>query len=283
MPIQPALSIYDYLDYRLYLEDFCRRKKELQRGFSYRVFCRKAGVSSAGYLSDVISGRRNLTQAYVGKFALALELDAKGRAYLDLLVSYKHANTPEARQSLYDALIQALPLRIQRLRRSQLDYFSKWHNVAIREALSTHAFTDDYAALAALFQPPLAAAQARSAVDLLKRLGLIGEDADGHWKSRHASLVSKGEESDSPLFRAFRNEMAAKGAEALEKIPWSRQKCFNITMSLSPGGVERLITCMRQFHRQVLETVQSDSGEDRVVQVNLHMFPLTRAGGADAV
>jgi uncharacterized protein (TIGR02147 family) len=282
MNTRTELSIYEYLDYRQYIEAYCSRKKEMRRGFSYRVFCRKAGIRSAGYLSDVVAGKRNLTQANVEKFAKAMDLDGKAQAYLDLLVSYKHAKTAEAKQSVYALLMESLPLRIQRLRQSQLDYFSKWYNVAIRELLSVRACKDDYRAIAMLLHPPIAPAQAESAMALLHRLGLIEKDGEGNWKSRHVSLVSKGEDADSMLFRVFRKEMASKGAEALDLVPAHLQTCFNMTMSLSPAGMERLVECMKQFHRRALETVQSDSGEDRVIQVNLHMFPLTQVGIGDA-
>jgi len=42
------------------------------------------------------------------------------------------------------------------------------------------------------------------------------------------------------------------------------------------------VGCMKEFHRRVLETVQSDTAEDRVVQLNVHLFPLTQSVGANA-
>lgn len=276
MPSSPPLSPFNYLDYRKFLRDFYEQKKTLNRGYSYRLFCRKAGINSPGYFSDVIAGRRNLSKAYVARFAQALDLDERECAFFELLVAFTQAKNGKAKQSIYETMVKALPLKTQRLRRSQLDYFSKWYHVAVRETLSILDVKEDYEALASQLRPAITPAQAKSAIKVLSDLDLVERDGDGRWKAKHVSIVAKGDENESLLYRAYRKEMLARAAEAMETVPADLQNNSCITLSVSPAGMERILAHIEDFHRRVLETVQSDKGEDRVVQLNMQMFPLTQ-------
>lgn len=276
MPSSPQLSPFNYLDYRKFLRDFYDQKKTLNRGYSYRLFCRKAGINSPGYFSDVIAGRRNLSKAYVTRFAQALDLDEREFAFFELLVAFTQAKNGKAKQSIYETMVKALPLKTQRLRRSQLEYFSKWYHVAVRETLSILDVKEDYEALASRLRPAITPAQAKSAIKVLSDLDLVERDGDGRWKAKHVSIVAKGDENESLLYRAYRKEMLARAAEALETVPAHLQNNSCITLSVSPAGMDRILAHIEDFHRRVLETVQSDKGEDRVVQLNMQMFPLTQ-------
>jgi uncharacterized protein (TIGR02147 family) len=275
MAPESPISLFEYLDYRKFLGDFFQRKKTLNKGFSYRLFCRKAGINSPGYISEVIGGSRNLSKSYVEKFALGLGLDGKERDYFDLMVAFTHAPDDQARQEVYGLMVKAMPLRIQGLRRSQWEYFSKWYHVAVRETLSIVKVKDDYAELAARLNPCITPAEAKAAIALLEGLGLVERDGEGHWKARHVSLVSKGDESESLLFRAYRKEMLARAGEALDRFPPQAQNNSCVTLSVSPAGMERILSHLEDFHKRVIETVQADRNEDRVLQINVQVFPLT--------
>ena len=41
-------SIYEYTNYREFLRDWCTHAKAKGKGFSYRNFARRAGISSSG-------------------------------------------------------------------------------------------------------------------------------------------------------------------------------------------------------------------------------------------
>lgn len=62
------VEVYGYLDYRAFLADLYTAKKA--RGFSYRSFSRRAGLSSPNYLKLVIDGQRNLSAKMAERFAL---------------------------------------------------------------------------------------------------------------------------------------------------------------------------------------------------------------------
>src|SRR5690606_22286195 len=82
-----------YLDYRAFLDDYCRWRRSNDPGFSQRTFAREAGLpaSSSSLLPAVIKGRRNLSQNLRVKFAKALGLPERENQYFDLLVQFNQA------------------------------------------------------------------------------------------------------------------------------------------------------------------------------------------------
>lgn len=274
----PPISPFGFLDYRKFLGEWFRHKKALKPGFSYRVFCRKAGINSPGLISEILAGTRRLSRTYVAKFVQALGLDEAEARYFGLLVDFTQAGDEDARETLYSGLLRSMPAPVQGLRRSQWEYFSKWYHVAVREALAIESVgesPEDAARLARRLDPPITAAQAQSALALLRDLDLIALDRDGRWKARHASLATPGDESQSLLFRAYRKSMLARSAEALDRYPASAQNQSCVTMSVSEAGMRRILAQVEEFHKRVSETVRMDQGEDRVMQLNLQFFPLT--------
>lgn len=273
------ISVFDYLDYRKYLADYYRFRKSRNRYFSYRMLADKAGIASTGYISEVISGIRNLTRANIPKIAKALELGDRELAYLGQLVEFNHAKTEAGRQATYANLIDALPPKAQRLKHSQLEYFSKWYYVAVREALAIHEVREDHEALARLLRPNITASQAKGAIRLLLELQLIHRDETGRWKATHASLLSQKDEGAALMVRSFQGEMIELARRALTEVPRDERDITTQTMSLSTKGIEQVKSILKDCHKRILDVVQADSGEDRVMQLNLQLFPITHPQG----
>lgn len=281
MEAKPSLSIFDYVDYRKFLGDFYQFKKSLNHHYSHRLFALKAGIKSSGYFSEVLGGKRNLSKAQIQKFAKAMDLGDRERAYFDLMVSFGRAKNDTARQGLYELMLKAMPVSIQQVRQSQLEYFSKWYYVAVREALAIRCVEGDGAELVDLLDPPVTEAQVRAALKLLDKLGLAARNKEGCWRATQTSLLSSDDPGAALMLRAFTGEMMIKAREALDRVPKSQRDISCVTMSVSGGGLGRIKSLIADFHKRVLEVVQSDREEDRVIQLNLQVFPLTRIGKPD--
>src|SRR4051812_25826266 len=102
-PLRPVYScpamqpLSTYLDYRQYLRDQYAEQKARNPRYSQRVFARKAGLSSSGFYSEVLNGKRQLAPAAVLRFAKALKLSAPEQAYFEALVAFNQAKTVEER------------------------------------------------------------------------------------------------------------------------------------------------------------------------------------------
>ena len=61
--------VFGYVDYRRYLADYYAHAKKCHYGFSFRVFSKRAEISSSNYLRLVIDGKRNLTSDMADRVA----------------------------------------------------------------------------------------------------------------------------------------------------------------------------------------------------------------------
>jgi uncharacterized protein (TIGR02147 family) len=47
-------------------------------------------------------------------------------------------------------------------------------------------------------------------------------------------------------------------------------------MSVSQNGFEKIKSELQAFRKKIISIAENDSGEDRVVQFNMQLFPLTK-------
>src|SRR5690606_25964073 len=102
--VQPG--IFRYSDYRLFLADHYAYAKEHEYGFSFRVFSKRAGISSSNYLKLVIGGKRNLSPSMASQFAKACGLQGTAADFFCELVAYNQAETSAERNRHYERLVR---------------------------------------------------------------------------------------------------------------------------------------------------------------------------------
>jgi len=88
--------IFDYHDYRQFLDDFFKYKKATREAagratYTHEMFALEAGVKSRSTLVRIISGDRHLTDALQRAFAQALGLAPNEEAFLGLLSARERA------------------------------------------------------------------------------------------------------------------------------------------------------------------------------------------------
>ena len=75
-------------------------RKAFNKKMSLRYLCKKSGISSSGYLSDVFKGKRKLNEKYVDKLNEALQLDPNFSSYLAISVQIEKSKNPDAKEKL---------------------------------------------------------------------------------------------------------------------------------------------------------------------------------------
>src|SRR5476649_3094617 len=86
---QSAPNLFDYFDYREYLQDYYLFHKKRNSAYSYRLFARKAKLGSPNYLKLVVDGKRRITDRTLFQFARGLGLNRDEEKYFRELVMYQ--------------------------------------------------------------------------------------------------------------------------------------------------------------------------------------------------
>ena len=175
--------IFSYIDYRSFLKDYYKEQKKSSRFFSYRYFAQKAGINSPNFLKQVIESKRNLTTLTIDKFVAALKLSEKEAQFFRHLVLFNQAKSVQEKQEHYAVMLSMMhTVKEQKLTALQHEYYNHWFVPVVRELACLYDFKGDYKNLAAAITPPISVREARFAVKLLKKLGMIELLSDGSYR-----------------------------------------------------------------------------------------------------
>ncbi|MDB5102432.1 MAG: hypothetical protein JWP91_121 [Fibrobacteres bacterium] len=269
------ITIFDYSDYRLFLRDWLHAQKADGHPITYETLGEAAGFTSKGFLTQILQGKTNLPERMIGDIAKALDLRKKERDYFDLLVRFNQAKRAAQRAELHRRIQEGFKADVKALALDQFEYYQKWYYSAIRSLLGYYEFRGDFADLAKQLEPAITPAQAKRAVGLLEELGLIVRKEDGlyHLTDR---LITSGESFVSHAVIQFQRETMELAKEALETFPKNKRSGSTLTLGLSEAGYRALEEKLRVLRQEMVEIARFDKEIDRVIQVNLHAFPMTR-------
>lgn len=270
--------IFDYFDYRKYLSDYYHHQKAVTPHFSHRFFLAKAGMRGPNFLKNIIDGKKNLSQEGIKKFARALDLPARASHYFADLVMFNQTKSLTKKKNYYHRLARCLHnSNVRLLPQNQYEYFSHWYTIAVREYLHCHRFRDDYEALARSIRPKISVKQARKAVALLERLQLIARGDDGYYKLAD-TMVTTGPEVAGLGALEYHKSMLDLGKKALVSFPARERYMHGITGSFSGETFSKVKTVIDAARKQILELIDSDTGNRRVYHVGMQLFPLSSSG-----
>jgi len=268
--------VFSYIDYRLFLREYYEERKKTSRFFSYRYFAQKAGINSPNFLKQVIESKRNLTNQTIDKFSIALKFNEKEARFFRHLVFFNQAKSVQEKQEHYAVMLSMMhTVKEQRLTALQHEYYNYWFVPVIRELVNLYEFKGDYKKLAVAVTPQISVREARFAVKLLKRLGMIEQLPEGSYRQTDSAIISDSSVARMAV-RSFNREMLRKAETALDNTPVEERQIFGVTVGISKECYNVLAAEMAAFRDRVIAIVNRDSNSDRVYQVHLQLFPLSR-------
>jgi len=273
-------DLYSYIDYRKFLKDYYEEQKARDPKFSHRYFTMKVGFSSSGYFSDVLAGKKNLSGAFMLKFAKALKLGKEEEEYFLNLVQFNQGKTLEEKNRYYEKMMTTGKVKVDIVDRDKHEYFSSWQYSAVREALHYMSFSDDYKTLAKSLNPPISAKDAKKAIDVLASLGLIARDQAGDWRPTSGNLKMGGE-FDALSLSNYHKSTLELAVRALDAFPAAQRGFSTLTLPLSEDKIRKAKLAIKNLRMYLLALAENGTKADRVYQFNFQMFPVTKIEKAE--
>lgn len=268
------VNVFEYTDYRKFLKDAYDQRRKANANFSYRFIASRVGFASPGFFTNVLKGKKDISLKLAHKFAELFKLGRKEKDYFEALVLFNKATSTSEKKEYLDRLLALRGSSVKKLGAEQYEYFEKWHYTAVREAMALHPFRGDYRALAALISPSITVAEAKKAVEVLERLGLVKPGPDGVYE-RTDAVVSAGDEISKVLLNAYQLQAMDLAKHALEHLPSGTRNFSTLTLSVSGNTYLAMVEELRAFRRRLLEMAKNSPDPDRIYQMNFHVFPLT--------
>jgi uncharacterized protein (TIGR02147 family) len=268
--------IYEYDNFRNYLKEVYGRAKARGRKYSLRYFSRLLGFSSPSFFKLVMDGKRNLSDGSIDRFVEVLKLNSQEARYFRSLVALNQAKTSDERVHYSREILRSKSYRqTHPLSEAQLEYFTHWYYIVIRELVNLPAFKEDPKWIADNTLPPVSVKQAEDALAALQRLGLIGRDAQGRLVQAKA-VVSTGDEVISACLAEYHKQFMIRARESIDLIRREMRDISSVTFPANEKTAKSIKAKIQKFRNELAQEAAGDPRSSVVYQLNMQLFPVTQ-------
>jgi uncharacterized protein (TIGR02147 family) len=263
-PSSPIPSIFQYLDYRLFIKDFSGVKKRTNRHFSHRGLARRAGFNSPSLFIMILNGKRNMTS------------NSHEQKYFETLVSFNQADNIETKKFYYE---QLLPIYKEehgkKLKVDQYEYMSNWYGPVIREMIALPQFRENGKWISRRLKNLITPAEAKKTIQILLDLGLVMRSESGRLQLVDHTVTTSSVVRDLGAFQ-FHRQMLGLASRALTQDASQKREISGLTTSLSKKQFSKLKQYIQEFQNKVIcEFGEPDGEQDQVYQFNFQLFQIT--------
>jgi len=268
-------DIFHYLDYREFLNDFYKHKKGQQSYFSIRYIASRTDVDPA-HVARIFSGKRHVSNKNIAAFMDVCEFNRAERRFFQKLVAFNKARTETERQTTFEELMACSSIPYDTLTPAQYEFYKRWHYTSLRALIAIHPFqSDDYDALAEAMNPAITPRQAKLAVELLLKLGLIkiNEQNTLELTSVH---ISTGESWNSLAIRQYQESTLDLTRNALDTIKRDLRDISTVTTGIGIDDLPKFREIIREFRANMIRLAMEKEDPDEVYQLNIQFFPVSQ-------
>jgi uncharacterized protein (TIGR02147 family) len=268
------MNIYEYLDYRLFIKDYCEERIKENPHFSYRYISTKAGIKSSGYLSMIAKGERSLTDTLARKLARVFNLNKREAAYFLSLVHLNQAKSVEERGVFYREILTYQNNPVKTILKDSYELYDKWYYSAIREIVEIYPVYDNFTEISKLLKPSVKPIEVEKAIEVLARLQLIHKGTDGFYR-RSDEVISSGKTPYTYIIQQFQIQLLDLAKGAYDRFEKDDRELSAITMSIDQSTYQLMKERLASCRMELLELARNVKNPTRVYQLNMQLHPLS--------
>jgi uncharacterized protein (TIGR02147 family) len=276
------MNLFDFTDYKAYLEHYFQDKKNENPRFSYQLFARKIGFNNRGFIYNIIKGSTRISKSHCIKISKALGNSKNETEYFENIVFYTQAKNEEEKSCFLERALKVRTIKkaeVQCTSKDQYEFYSKWYHSAIRSIIGMFPFKDDYDLLGRKLSPPISALQVKKSVQLLERLGMVIKGEDGSYRLSDKS-IRIGSDISQTAKNNFHAECTELAKNAIITTPVESRNVISLTLGISKSTYKVILDETEQFKNRIIEIAAATDTADRVYQYQLILFPLSNDGTA---
>lgn len=272
--------LFDYDDFRKFMQDYFDEQKKLRAVFSHRFFAAKAGFSSSSYCLNVIRGRFNLTPKSIEKISKAMDFEPLQKAYFEALVQYNQAQQVDERDQAWEQILQIRKqIEFTHVTTREQAYFSKWYYPVVRELAVESDWNGDFRVLARSLTPQITTEEAREAVKNLLEWGLLKKDGERY---ERVSQMLDAAEIPPIALRKIRREYIQHAIGAVESMPKEERFAAFTTLAMSESSYNYAVEVLEDARKKIIARAANDLDVERVYEMMLVAFPMSKKVGKEA-
>lgn len=267
-------SVFEYTDYRRFLADFFEAKKAMGAPWSQRFIQQKLGVKSSGYIANILSGKKNISDEQAEHLAVILGLGKREETFFLALIRFNQATTLEERNRHFRSLREYTLGQAAKLAPERHSLFKRWYHVALVELVQCRKAGITPERLVESLVPSPGVAAVREALAELESWGFI-KLAGGRYVRSEPTLTT-GDDIQSLAVANFQRETIDLAREAMDRFGLSERDISCLTLALSEKSALKVREEVRAFRKKLLAISEQEPNPDRVTQINFQIYPLAR-------
>lgn len=277
----PMAPILQYQDFRRYLQDFYDWKKRTS-AFSWRDYSKMVGFASPVFMKQVCEGKANLGKKAAVKVADAFKFTGIEREYFFSLVMFAQAKTDDKKRFAYAEMQSiAKASKVNLIGAEAYQYYDSWVHPVVRELAPAMpgAMPKE---IAGKCVHEVSAKEVKESIDFQVRAGILKKTDDGKYLQTD-KLLGGDTQSMSLAVRSMNRQMATFAVDAIDRFAADERYVAGVTMGVSDDAFGKIVEVLRKCREQVQSIIFNDDKVERVLRLNLQLFPLTHkiVGGED--
>ncbi len=265
-------SIYGHDDAASFLRSLFASALGGEGHSSLRSWAQVLGINP-GFLSQVLHGKRRLSDAKAIKIAETLGMEERESRYFCLLVRRDTAKSESLRKSLDGEMREiGRALEGEALDAESFAAIHDWYHVPILEMIYIEKLTYEPESIAARLG--IQVVEASVALERLERLKLIQVGADGRYERTEANFRFRSPHRNE-AFGRFHRQMMALALRAMDRRPMTERVIMSQTFCVNAAQVEEARLMTREYIEKMAGLFDRSGEHEDCYQLNVQFFRLT--------
>lgn len=266
--------IFEYQDYRKYMQDFYDYKKRTV-AFSWREFSKLAGFVSPNYLKQVCERDANLSLIGIQQVAKAMELNELETTFFKNLVIFDQAKSDDQKKQAL-AKIRAITKvnKVKIIEANTLKFYESWLHPVIRELAPAMPGAQPKQ-IALMCRPQSTAAEVEESLKFLEKTKFLEKIGRHTYEQTSKNLLAPAA-TMAMAIRSMNKQMSNLAIKAIDEVPVNERNITGITMGVSDDSYAKIVETLQKCQKKVLSIISNDTKKvNRVYRLNLQLFPLS--------
>jgi uncharacterized protein (TIGR02147 family) len=216
----------------------------------------------------------HLNEGTLPAFIRICGLDDRRAEYFKTLYRFNKTKAKQTLSELYYRLMELRSMETRILSTPELSYFGSWACAALRALIGITKDTSDIGKLGKSLNPAISQDEARSALGILKQLGLVVPDGNGGWNITD-QIISTGGEVKSQAVRDFHRHTIELAQESIDRHKPEERDISSVVFTADESDLPEIRHRIEEFRRGLLQFARKSERADRVYALNIAMFPLS--------
>lgn len=273
------INIYDFSDYRSYLNSYVSTKRQSCSNWSFGVWTRQLGLSNTSVIVNILKGKRHPGPQVQKKISDFFKLTPKERVYFKSLIQLEKSSEkdPALFVELARKIEQIHPEKnFHRIDDKTFSTISNWYFYAIREMSKLSSFQNDPVWVAKKLAYKVTPNQAQQAINIMLEKGLLTSE-DGKVRPTRDSIATTDGISSEAL-KQFHEQMLDHAKTSIRKYSVQDRHLSGRTINIDKKDIPEIQDFIQQFRNEFDRRFTKNHGTE-TYQLSTALFPLTKIEG----